>query len=114
GNIEGLELTSDRDATLGLEAITSSGIPAWLRYFEKPEGNATLTLFFCELSRSARPEASSPRSRCSRPRTPSATGPRIPSKLLAPPSPIPAYCPTAWLRPENVLPPKSDVRTLAP
>jgi hypothetical protein len=48
------------EATLTLDAITSSKIPASLRYLEKPAGDAALTLFFCEMRRLASPEASRP------------------------------------------------------
>ena len=92
---------------------SATRIPVSLRYFENPEGRAPVTLLFCEVRKLASPEASRPRSRCSRPRKPRTTGPRRPIKLLS------RVIGTCVLRDcagqsGHVLPPRSDVRTLLP
>ena len=97
-----------------LEVTMLSRMSVLPRYFEKPAGSARTMLSFCEARRLARPVASSPLARCCCPNTPITTGPSRPRRLFESPSPIPAYRPIALVSADVVVPPRRDVRVLAP
>lgn len=101
-------------ASGGDAALPLSRFPVAPSMLENPAGMAAAIWSFWSRSMRARPLASMPAARCSRPSTPSTTGVSKPIKLRAGPSPIPANLLTPETSVPSAPPPSSDASSVLP